>query len=60
MSQSKFNIQLSQELDDGDIALREEHTNVDGYYAQDIINEYGKRAMSRPYVVSYTAIVKRC
>ena len=55
----KFNIKLSQELDDGDTALVEYHTKIDEYYVQDIINEYGQRSMSKRYVVSYTAIVER-
>lgn len=55
----KFNIRLSQKLNDGDTALREDHDNVDEYYVQDIIAEYAKRAMSHSYVVSYTAFVER-
>lgn len=53
----KFNITLSQRLDDGDRALVEEHTNVDGYYVADIISEYHNRAVAHSYVVSYTAVV---
>lgn len=56
---NKFNIKLSQKLNDGDTALVEEHRAVDEYYVQDIIAEYGKRAMSHSYVVSYTALIER-
>lgn len=56
---ARFNIKLSQKLDDGDTALREDHDNVAEYYVQDIIAEYAKRAMSHSYVVSYTALVER-
>ena len=55
----KFNIRLSQKLNDGDTALREDHDSVDEYYVQDIIAEYARRAMSHSYVVSYTALVER-
>lgn len=54
-----FDITLSQLLNDGDTALVEEHHNIAEYYVQDIIAEYGKRAMSHSYVVSYKAVVKR-
>lgn len=53
----KFDITLSQRLDDGDCALLEEHKDVDGYYIADLINEYHNRAVSHSYVKSYTVIV---
>ena len=55
----KFNIVLTQRLDDGDEALREEHRSVDEYYVQDIIAKYAKRSMSRGYVQCYKAFVER-
>lgn len=54
-----FHITLSQLLDDGDTALTEVYRNIAEYYVQNIIAEYGKRAMFHSYVVSYTAKIER-
>jgi len=55
---AKFHITLSQRLDDGDRALVEKHTNIDGYYVADIISEYHNRAVAHSYVDSYSVLVE--
>ena len=52
-----FNIVMTQKLNDGDTALREEHTNVDIYDIDDIIHEYGVRCQHQSYVEGYTVVV---
>ena len=55
----KFNVSLSQVLDDGDTALVEHHTKIEEHYVQDIIDEYTQRSMAKSYVASCTMVIER-
>jgi hypothetical protein len=54
----KFNVTLSQKLDDGDTALVEEYRDCQEDEVPDVISNYHARAASHSYVKSYTAVVE--
>ena len=54
----KFNIKLSQKLDDGDTALTEEYRDCQEDEVMDCISNYHARAASKSYVVSYNVLVE--
>lgn len=54
----RFNVKLSQKLDDGDTALVEEHRDLNETEVSHVIGSYQLKAMSKSYVDSFTVIVE--
>lgn len=54
----RFNVKLSQKLDDGDTALVEEYRDLDETEVAHVIGAYQLRVMSKSYVNSFTVKVE--